>query len=447
MTAMVARAAATTASSIRLAPLRMMGIVRPVPHPSRFRDCFGRWVLESHDREVLGRVLPSPFFASFVGRAREGDLRDVDPSRRSAAWAHWAVRSTRMFSGSQDRVYAGVLLPGRFHDPLRTGPELLPHLEVSEARLRQPDPSFPDRLAQVGNGLLFPWWVYPEVTAVRRALLQASGSGDVARLSEALWRIRPGMSDMLSGLAAGFASQWPKVEHALVADLPRVAPLVVSGFSGEEVARVAPSLAPLGVSVGFEPGLLARSGERAARRVGVWSVSAVVDGEACSLGVVTPRLTANSLFRDRMFDVSCEAPAALLVRLLLMRRLAEGLAGMRVEGEVGEEPRPGREPFLRAVVATAGSKLPEASPAAAVHMLQAFPDAEAAWGLLEAWAVDGGMVLTVSRASFLVAHANALRFVRRAEEPVRGDINVVLPLAWDSSGRVVRATFVRPQGG
>lgn len=368
----------------------------------------------------------------------------MDPSRRSAAWAHWAVRSTRVFSGAQERSYVGLLLPGRFHDPLRTGPELLPHLEISDARLRSPDPSFPDRLAQAGNGLLFPWWVYQEVTAVRRALLR-TGSGDVSELSAALWRLRPGMSDMLAGSSESFASQWPRVEHALVADLERVAPLVVSGFSVEEVARVAPSLAGLRVSVRFEPGLLERSGPRAARRVGVWSVDAEGESGACSLGVVTPRLTANSLFRDRMFDASSEAPAALLVRLLLMRRLSEGLVGLSLGGEVVREQRAGRSPFLRAVVSAPGAKLPEASPSAAVHLLQSFPEGRDAWALLEAWASEGGMVLTVSEAAFLSAHANALRFVRRAEEPSRDDIDVVLPLAWDPSGRVVRVTLVRPR--
>lgn len=297
----------------------------------------------------------------------------------------------------------------------------------------------------MGNGLLFPWWVYPEVTAVRRALL-GNGSGDISEFSDLLWRLRPGLSDMLSGFVSSFVKQWPKVEHALVADLAGVSPLVVSDFSAADVAAVSPSLGRMGVSVKFEPGLLDRSGDRAARRVGVWLVSASSDSGACSLGAVTPRLTANSLFRDRMFDASTEGPAALLVRVLLVRRLAEGVAGLRLAGEVVEERRPGREPFLRSVVASAGAKLPEASIASAVHFLQSFPEGADAWEFLERWASEGGMVLTVSEASFRMAHANALRFVRRADSPSRDDVNVVLPLAWDQAGRVVRATFVRPQG-
>jgi hypothetical protein len=33
--------------------------------------------------------------------------------------------------------------------------------------------------------------------------------------------------------------------------------------------------------------------------------------------------------------------------------------------------------------------------------------------------------------------------VKRAEEPDRDDINVLLPLAWDAQSRVVRVTFSR----
>ena len=43
-----------------------------------------------------------------------------------------------------------------------------------------------------------------------------------------------------------------------------------------------------------------------------------------------------------------------------------------------------------------------------------------------------------SRSDLMV---NALR---RAEDPDRDDINVLLPIAWDSRSRVVRVTFSRP---
>jgi hypothetical protein len=92
-----------------------------------------------------------------------------------------------------------------------------------------------------------------------------------------------------------------------------------------------------------------------------------------------------------------------------------------------------------------GQKLPEASVAAAVGFLQTYPDPEAAWKCLETWGAAGHM-LTVTKDAFIASHANALRYLRRAEQPERDDINLVLPLAWDADGKVVRATFARPPG-
>jgi hypothetical protein len=104
------------------------------------------------------------------------------------------------------------------------------------------------------------------------------------------------------------------------------------------------------------------------------------------------------------------------------------------------------------VVARVGDKLPEASVSAAVKFLHAQPDPADAWAALTAWAqarTAGGSgpraVLTVSQEGFAAAHRSALRAVRRAEQPEREDINVILPLAWDSRGRVVRVTFSGPE--
>ena len=79
---------------------------------------------------------------------------------------------------------------------------------------------------------------------------------------------------------------------------------------------------------------------------------------------------------------------------------------------------------------------------AAVHFLQNFPDAEQAWVMLERWAGEANL-LTITQEAFRAAHANALRYLRRAETPDRDDINVLLPLAWNN-GKVLRVTFSRP---
>jgi hypothetical protein len=101
---------------------------------------------------------------------------------------------------------------------------------------------------------------------------------------------------------------------------------------------------------------------------------------------------------------------------------------------------------LRAIVAKVGAKLPEASVEAAVHFLHTYPSAEEAWEALSEWSVRTGTLLTVSEEGFRDTHRRAQRFIRRAEDPERDDVNVLLPLGWDARSRVVRVSFSRPPG-
>jgi hypothetical protein len=90
-------------------------------------------------------------------------------------------------------------------------------------------------------------------------------------------------------------------------------------------------------------------------------------------------------------------------------------------------------------------KLPEASLEAAIHFVQTYPDANEAYDTIENWSNKTGAVVTVLREGFCAAHRRAQRFLRRAEEIERDDVDVLLPLAWDSENRVVRLTFVKSE--
>jgi hypothetical protein len=142
--------------------------------------------------------------------------------------------------------------------------------------------------------------------------------------------------------------------------------------------------------------------------------------------------------------VEREAPAALLVRGLILQRLvARHLGGGTTQ--VGDVPRDSKVPgaHLRAIVAQVGHKLPEAGVDAAVGFVRAYPDCDAAWRVLFEWSERTKSLLTVREEGFREAHRRIQRFMRRAEEPERDDINVLLPLAWDDKSRVVRVTFSR----
>jgi hypothetical protein len=397
---------------------------------------------EPDRRAVLARLLPSPFVSSFVGRSRDGDLFDQDQERRAAAWAHWAVASLDEFRGLSDREYVALRLPGQFHDPLGTGPKITPHLEVPRRVLERADEEFPERVAQAGNGLLFPWWLVSEVTAVKRALFNTP-RGSVSPLLKSVNERRAGLVASLEGLGVDAAGRWDVVEGLLVTAPQTLSRAATADFETADLAEFFPAAEKLGLHCLFDGQLREANGKWAARRIGVWQLRGEVNGTPFALGVVTPRLTPSSLFRDGLFFPRTESPVATLVRLAVMRRVSREFLDVAVPGVIARDSaaQPSGS-FLRAVPARVGAKLPEASVEAAVHFLQTYPDGSSAWAALQRWS-QAGFLLTVAQENFLTAHASALRLVRRAETPSRDDINVVLPLAWDSNSRVVRVTFSR----
>jgi len=414
-----------------------------------------RTVARVPEQELLPQLLTTPFVASWVGRARPADLFDPDPGRRGSAWADWALRAFISMTGHSDRPYVALTLPARFYDPRGTGMQVRPHLEVPARYFYRAAPDFPDRLAQAGNALLFPWWIVPELLAVKRALL-LNPPGSVAEIADALNSRRPALVAALEPALARLSARWAVVEEMHVADPARLASIATGPFTAAQVAGYAPGLADFKLSIEFDQKLLTTSSVTAGRRVGVWRVTGQHEGEAFSFGVITPRLTRSSMFSDPLFAPAKESAAAALVRGLLARRLLAHLDGSHVSGAAVLEPAPtpppapaAPAPGLRAVVAHVGEKLPEASVKSAVNFVQTFPHAPDAWAALVRWAATpiGGVAratLTVTEPGFRAAHASASRAIRRAEEPERDDINVVLPLAWDHSARVVRVTFSRP---
>jgi hypothetical protein len=395
-------------------------------------------------RDLQAKILPTPFVSSFVGRARDTDRHDTDPERRAAAWARWAIDSLEEFRGLSEREYVGLVLPGRFHDVGKNSPQVRPHLEIPRRVLDAADPEFPDRLAHAGNALEFPWWVVSEVTALRRVLFNGP-RGSIAPLVGELNAHRVSLADAVESMNVDLGRSWHVIEERLVSGPRDLLPYATGDFDASEVAAFFPPAAALGLRVVYDAQLRESNGDWAVRRLGSWQMICEGAGRPASLGVITPRLTRNSLFVDGLFSSFLEAPGSLLVRALLLRRLLAGVLNLDRQTVLSPdpvEPGPGG-PYLRAVVARPGAKLPEASIEAAVHFLQTFPDPEQAWSSLQRWAGES-YLLTVSKDGFVAAHRNALRYVRRAETPERDDVNLILPLAWDDKSRVVRVTFSRP---
>ena len=397
----------------------------------------------SNDRATQERLLPTPFISSYFSRARAGELCQPDHQARAAAWAQWSITSLAEMSGLSDRPYVAITLPGRFYDPKGRGPTVSPHLEIRDYILQRPAPEFPDRLAMMGNGLAFPQWVFSEVTAVRRALFNTE-HGDVNPMIATLVANRDTLAASVVALSRRAAKSWSIIQELLVTADDGLSGAATGDFTHEEVSAFFPAADSLGLDVRFDAKLREKAGSWASRRVGVWQIHSST--LTASLGVVTPRLTVNSLFTDDLFSPATESAAALLVRGLVLARLLAryidpSAAVPSVEPAVKERAKP--TSFLRAQPPRPGAKTPEASIKATIAFLQEYPDSNDAWNLLSEWATRTDSLLTVSEQGFRASYANALRFMRRAEVPLREDINVVLPLAWAEKGQGVRVTFTR----
>jgi hypothetical protein len=401
-------------------------------------DCF-----EQARRDLIR----TPLISALVARSRKlADPRDPDPERRVAGWAAWAVNAL-FYAANGERSYPALQLPGSFYDPRGTGPRVRPHLEIPRRLLHKGSFELADRLAQMGNGLLFPYWLYDEVTAVRRCLF-GGDAGPVGEVCALLDGRRAGLVQAVARLSRIAAPRWADT----------IVPMLMSaddGLAGDatgdfDTASISPFFAgadDFDLRVVYDAKLRERNGTWASRRVGVWRVTGrTPGGDDFSFGVVTPRLTVNSLFRDPLFDPRTEASAALLVRGLVLSRFVAGHLG-RAEVTVAGEPVPAPAPVGRLLcrVAQPGQKVPQASVAAATNFVTLFPDTDSAWRLLSHWAGDA-VLLTVTPEAFRHAHRRIARHVARAEQPDRDDIDSLLPLAWDTRdgrGQLVRVTFTR----
>jgi hypothetical protein len=255
---------------------------------------------------------------------------------------------------------------------------------------------------------------------------------------------RQGLENLLRGLNVSASPQWSVIERMHAARTDDLVTTLTEPFDSGELARFFPPAASLSMRITMDPRLVQQAGSWVSRRVGAWRVETLdKNDKTASLGVITPRLTRNSMFNDGLFDPGKESSAALLVRCAILGRITERHLGGAHPAAVPVDPAmAAKGSYFRSVVAKVGEKLPEASADSAVQLLEAYPQATDAWDALTRWSGEG-YVLTVSRARFEDAHGLLSSELRRAGAFDQDEINNLLPLAWDTRGRVVRVTFVR----
>jgi hypothetical protein len=398
---------------------------------------------------AIAQLLPSPFITSWIARAREESLSSSDPKKRAAAWAFWALTQIQTITSTyadRTRSYNAFTLPGRFYDPNGRGPTIRPHLEIPASTINSPDPEFPDRLSEMGSTLRSAWWIPSEVKAVRRNLFPKNYTAPLEDFLNTLHRNRPGLEKALIVLLEKAAQGWSTIEEKLITSPQLLAEAAAGDFSTEEINEYFPLCSPFNLEIVYDAKFREINDQAVSRRIGVWSIVGTDPGTQAkfSLGVATPRLTAQSLFRDELFEASSESCAALLVRGLLIQRIYQRFISRTYsESIVAEEIVESKSinPF-RALAARSGQKLPEASVEALVHFTQVYKTPQDAWSALKTWSDEQKYTLTVTEPGFIRAFTNAKRLIRRAEPPSRDDINVILPIIWDS-GQVRRVTFTK----
>ena len=406
----------------------------------------------STDRRM--KLLSTPFVASWIGEARpdasEAARLTGDLDRRRVAWAQWAVlHLTEVDSGRREEPYPAFWLDAKFYRlPGSSGDnsDIRPHIEIPSSEIAERDEEFPTRLALFGNALAFAWFKYSEVTAFRRKLFRGRVGGSIEPAATLLSAQHAAIATYVEELLHAVGPKWQTVEELLVTHADELLDTVCGSFEPDEVVEAMPFLADVPMEVRFDERMREKNGSYTPRRLGVWRVFFGSGRSRAAFGVVTPRLTANSMFSDDQFSPARESPAALMVRALLLRRL---LHRHLQEDVAAAEPVSSQQPrgHLQSKPAQPGAKLPQPSVGSAINFIQSYADADGAWQALTDWAGER-YTLTPQEDEFKEAFRRAKQRVSRAEDPSRSDIERILPIVWDrppdgSVERVARVTFSR----
>lgn len=401
----------------------------------------------------------TPFVQSWLPAARSGvSLYDPEYKMRRSAWAHWGVTQLVQLLGVNQRQYTALQLPGKFYSKSGFEPSSAPHIELSKSLMGTVNANFADRLALAGNTLLSPWWIVPEALAVRKVLL-ASCESDISEIIQILDRDRVKIVRAATSLIQTVKPLWYQIQTLITVNPGTATGIITSPITSEEVAEYIPAFASFNTQITFDQKLKDSAGSLACRRIGVWRLQGVDPKSAkeFSIGVITPRLTINSQFNDPDYLPEAESTLALVVRSIVIRRLAVlhlGLSKSELATVSLPEPvvikhqeKAGTAPHLRASVAQPGFKLPQASILAVTNFLQHYKSSDKAWEAIVAWAQETSSTPTVSQDQFRVSYLAATLSISRAEQPERDDVDTILPICWDAKSRVIRLTYSKNNDG
>ena len=387
-----------------------------------------------NDREILAKVISTPFFSSFIGKCVEGDIYAREHAIRSQAVGYWMLNSLTRFTGQDSREYIGIQLPGEFYDPLGFGKALKPHIEIPESILKKSDANFLDKLTLLGSGLHFKWWILPEVLSIRRALFRES-SGTVLDFIKAVEPSRDDLVNTIRSQQDKLRDNWGYIAEEIAIKSKDFALEVFGVINSNEILTYLPIDISQNLKIRLEKKVDGEDITKTARRVNAW----VIEGASFKCAAITPRLTYGSIFKDEVFSLEKESIAALLVRGLVINRVSKRF-------NLGEEKvliQPtALSTHLRAIPAKIGQKIPEASFTSAIRFVTDYQEPAIAWSRLEEWARES-YILTISKELFYKSFLEIAKRIDKMEELDQDDVNNVLPLAWSKSGKITRVSYSR----
>lgn len=337
-----------------------------------------------------------------------------------------------------DREYLAMKLAGKFFSYNKIDSKISPHIEIIESELDKNGIDFLYKIASIGNGINFNLLMVNEVTAIKRAIFNFSNNSGNIEFLKNLEVYRENLINSYKTTANLAYKQWVAIEMYLNNN-SNIVSNEITGKYNKMINDIFPEFKELNLEVEFEKKLVDKEGDQVIKRLGVFRV---FNKNSINLVAITPRLTKNSLFIDKNFKVEDESTLAILVRLLLLNKLLFLVFNKEEPITIIKDAKYfQRNGHFRAIAATEGKPLPEASIKACSNLITAYQDGNSAYNAIIKWS-DGRYKLTVNKNEYLDSFSKALLEKKRLGEIKQSDINVLLPILWGREKDIYRLTYV-----
>ena len=385
----------------------------------------------------LKNYIQREFFKNILASSVDTDIFTGEHQKRKQAYAGYIIKNLILTYGAE-REYVAIKLPGKFFSQGSDTHNLTPHIEIPERFLDGAGDDFLIKISNIGNGIHFNFLTTNEVTAIKRSLFVNSSHSKNVEFLDELSTYRESLISNYKDLLALAERQWVAIELFLNEEGKETSDLVRDGFESLLVS-ILPWASKYQLEIKFDSKLSDISGESLGKRIGIYSLCNKKD---INLAAVTPRLTKNSLFKDKLFIVEQESTLAILVRTLVLSSIVNKIfKDTKTKTVTRDELYYRRNGHLRAIPAKAGAPLPEPSKRACINLTAAFRESKSAYDEIKKWC-GSDYTLTIKEAEFTESYNKILYEIHRLGEIDQRDVNIVLPIIWGSEGSISRLTYV-----